>query len=324
MVSMDQNIFLLWKRAIVRGMTTARRERRWLAAFGALFGILLILQLLLFGLMGVRTIQSLLEANTDLRLEIRPQATDQDIREFYIHLEAQPYVEKSVYITKEQAYEHTRENDPELIAFIEKFSLENPFTDTIGITLTTLDRYDEFTRFVQQPEWSGIVDPTFLSEVTNQEAQVHELIELTRAGRTIAMIVLLLTGCVLLFIVIELVRRRSLDRADEVFVEKLVGAHPLSIFVPFATEASILLWVSIATSMLVLVVMLALLPVLLPPTQGSGVLEVLGEDLTRRTRSFLPLSAAAQFLLAPVLAGFGAWLGVLPQLRAKTLSLHKE
>jgi len=238
---MDWHSLLIWKRGIARGMRSARREGGWLAAFGALFGVLLILQLLLFGLLGVQTIQTLLTTRTDLRLEMKAQAKSSQVQDFYVHLQNQPYVQKSVFITKEQAYEHMREQDPELISFLEKFQMANPFPDTVGVTLTSLDDYGRLSEFVEQPRWRNVVDPTFLSQVTDQEKQVQEVLRTVQAGRSLTILILALTGGVLLFLLMELVRRRALDRADEVFIEQLTGAHPLSILLPFTTDSRALM-----------------------------------------------------------------------------------
>jgi len=323
MLNMDQNLPLLWKRGIKRGLRTAQRGHRWMASLGALFGTLLILQLLIFGLAGAQTVQSLLQSRTDLRLEIRQNASDQQRQEFFGQLNQLSYIDETVYITKEQAYEYARTHDPDLIAFLEKYGMENPFSDTIGITLISLGDYDSLTEFLQQEKWKGVVDPTFLSEVTNQEAQVRALLRLTIAGRALAIMVLTITGCVLLLMIMELVRRRSLDRADEVFVEQLVGASPLSIFLPFAVEATLMLWIAIIASGFALVMLLLALPALLPTMQGTDILEAFGTALTSRARSFLPIAFTAEILLAPMIAALGAWFGIWPQIRSHTLPIRK-
>ncbi|MFA7682400.1 MAG: permease-like cell division protein FtsX, partial [Candidatus Peribacteraceae bacterium] len=267
MLHVNENFSVLWKRGILRGLTTARRKGRWLTAFGALFGVLLLLQIVLFGIVGVHTVQKILRAQTDLRLEVRPGAQDNEIQNFFAALQQLPIIDEAVYITKEQAYEKAREFDPELVAFLEKFQMENPFSDTIGVTLVALDDYQEFVNFIEQERWRAVVDPTFLSQVTDQEKQVHELLGITQAGRILAILILFLTGSVTLFIVTELVRRRSSDRSDEVFVERLAGAHPITIILPFATETTVLLWLAVLASALVLTVALIGLPLVFPSLQ---------------------------------------------------------
>jgi cell division protein FtsX len=322
MLHVNENFSVLWKRGILRGLTTARRKGRWLTAFGALFGVLLLLQIVLFGIVGVHTVQKILRAQTDLRLEVRPGAQDNEIQNFFAALQQLPIIDEAVYITKEQAYEKAREFDPELVAFLEKFQMENPFSDTIGVTLVALDDYQEFVNFIEQERWRAVVDPTFLSQVTDQEKQVHELLGITQAGRILAILILFLTGSVTLFIVTELVRRRSSDRSDEVFVERLAGAHPITIILPFATETTVLLWLAVLASALVLTVALIGLPLVFPSLQQSQVMATLAEQLAQNMRSTFPLFIILELLLSPIIAGAGTWLGVHRQISTRTLFSH--
>ncbi len=235
-----------------------------MTALGALLGVFILVQLLILVLTGLEGMQSVLKSRTDLRLEIHAGAADTEIQEFYSALAELPFVRETVYITKEKAYQETRTTDPELIAFLEEFTIKNPFNDTIGITLASLEDYDRFSSFVQQERWNAVVNPTFLSQITDQEKQVYALLAVTRAGRSLTMLILLISGASLVFITTELIRRRALNRADEVLIERLVGASSLSITVPFITEAVLLLLTAVAFSALFLAGFIVLLPTLVP------------------------------------------------------------
>jgi len=314
----------MWKQGILRGLQSAKREQRWFAAFGTLLGVMLTVQLLLFGLLCVRTVEDMLTTRTDLRLEIEPAATNQEIQDFFVFLQQQPFIAKGTYITKEQAYERMREEDPELITFLEKFQMQNPFPDTIGVTLRSLDDYDALSTFLEQPRWRTVVDPTFLSHVTDQESQVREIMRIVQASRSLTLLVLALMGTILVLLLTELVRRRSLDRCDEVFVEQLAGAHPLSILLPFISETTLLLWLATLASAGVLLLLLWGIPLLLPGIKEGGILSLLSSHIAQDARSFLPLAFAAEFFVTPFIAAGGAWLGISTQLRSRVLSLHRS
>jgi len=312
---------VLWKRGIMRGITAMKRERHWLAAFGALAGVLTLLQLLVFGSLAIQSMQSAVRDRADLRLEILQDASDQQIREFTAALQQMEQVKEIQFITKEQSYERAKTRDGELVAFLEKFGMDNPFPDTVSVTLRSLSDYDAFAEYIQQEQWKKVVDPTFLTKATDQEAQAHELLSLTRAGGSLTGLFLVIAGGVLTFIVTELVRRRAQDRGEEVLIERLVGAHPLTVFLPFATEATILLWIATVVSAVALILLLTILPLFVPAFQPSGLLAAIGENLTLSARSTLPILFAVELLLAPLLAGLGAYLGIRPQLNALPLSL---
>ena len=306
----------IFTRGVSRGTLTLFREKQWVTALGALFGVFVLVQLLVLVLTGLEGMQSMLKNRTDLRLEIRETATDVEFQSFYSELSNLEYVRETVFITKEKAFEQTRATDPELIAFLEEFKIENPFSDTIGITLRSLDDYNQLSDFVGQERFAAIIDPTFLTKVTDQEKHVYALLNITRAGRMLTMIILGITAAALIFITTELVRRRAFARSDEVLVERLVGATPFSIVVPFITEAVILLTMSIILSALTLIVLIGLLPSIVPALTEGGILSSLTREVSPLLTTLLPVMIVAELIAAPVIATIGAWLGVRPQISA--------
>ncbi len=310
---------LILERGIRRGVLTLARERSFLTTVAALTGILLIAQLLVVVVIGMGGLDRLIRERADLRLEILDASSDQRNREFYAAVQGHPSVEAARYVTREEAYEAERRRDPELIGRLEQFNLENPFPDTIAVTLRTLDGYGAFREFLESAEWQDVVNPSFLSDSTDQERRIHELLGVTRAGRVAALLFLFLTTVVLLFILMEVVRRRALMRSEEVFIERLFGAGNLSVVVPFATESVVLLGCSLVLSLLCLLLILWFLPVFLPalrPDGAFGALRLAAEPVLRR---MLPVTVAIQLLLAPVLGVLGAAFGIWPQLTSRKL-----
>ena len=321
-MQLDPDAAIVWRRGIQRGLTTLQREREWGTTLSVLVGTLLLFQMALILFVGMQGMQSLLKSRTDIRLEILSSATNQQVGQFFSLLQQQIFVDDAAYITKEQAYERAKTYDPELVAFLEEFNMGNPFPDTIGVTLRSLDDYMTFRRYVEQEQWNGIVDPTFLSEVTDQEQQVTELLRFTSAGRTLTVIILGIVGAIFLFITTELVRRRVLGRSNEVLVEKLVGSSPLSMFVPFATEACVLMLVAAILSMVLSLAVVVILPSIVPALQNNGVLAALSAEVQPLLRSALPQYFLGEVFLIPLIAGIGTWFGMKRELLARTLSLH--
>ena len=189
------------------------------------------------------------------------------------------------------------------------------------MTLRTLDDYQDFSTFVERPSWRSVVDPTFLTKVTDQEKHVYELLRVTRAGRSLTVLILLITTVTLVFITTEIVCSRALARSDEVLVERLVGAHMLSIVLPFAVEAVILFWIAILMSGAALLLLLWMLPILVPALSITGALQALHAEVAPLLWLYLPWLFLIELLATPVLAGIGTWMGIRPQLRSTTLTL---
>lgn len=317
---LEARMDILLRRGIKRGVATLVRERQWLTALGALVGVFILVQMLALVLVGLEGVQTMLRSRTDLRLEIKAEATDNAIQEFYTALGQQAYVDRTLYITKEKAYEQTRTDDPELIAFLEEFQIQNPFYDTIAVTLKTLDDYEAFSAFVQEQRWGNVVNPAFLSEITNQEKQVFALLSVTKAGRSMTVLILMVTTIALLFITTELIRRRCLGRSDEVMVERLVGASPMGIALPFITEATILLVVSIIISAGVLGIVIVALPASIPALQANGALGSLSAEVGPLLKRLLPMLLLAELVAAPCIATLGGWLGMRRQIHSPRIS----
>ncbi len=316
---LEQSLLGTLQRGIRRGVMNLRREQGWITSLGALLGVFLLLQLLMFMLVGIEGARELLKARTDLRLELH-DTINQEKQEFYSALQTLPYIEDTIYITREEAYERTRKNDPELVAFIEEFKLKNPFADTIGVTLRSLDDYAPFKEFVEQERWKDVLEPSFLSEITSQERHVHELLRVTGAVQNTALAILTLTIIAVILVTVELTSHRALLRSDEVLVERLAGATPLGIVLPFSVEATVLFWGAIFLSTVLLTIIGSLLPVLIPALDAGGVLAPLREETVPLLWSNLPFLIIGEIICSPIVALIGAWLGVRRQIAAPNVT----
>ncbi len=302
-------VALLLKRGVHRGLSTLRRERGWGTSLWALVGVVLLVQLFLVLCVSVQGIDRLLRTQTDLRLEVQLGASDRQIQEFISATQQLPEVSEVEYVTREKALERERIANPDLIKFLDQFNISNPFPDTIAVGLNSLSAYDSFSTFVKEERWQTVIDPGFLSHATGQEHELRRMLRLTDAGRSLAIFVLFLTGGILLFVVVELVRRRAFLRKEEVFVERMSGAQEASVILPFATEATVLLVTALILSLVCLVLLLFFLPVLVPALSDIGIFGSLRSEISRLLTIYGPMLFILQLLLAPGVGFVGAFLG---------------
>ncbi len=297
--------FLTVRRGFLAGIKNIIRESGWGTSLASLFGVLLVCQFLLFVMIGLEGGIRLLEEKTDLRLEILPGASDGQIQDLFQNIRSLPIVDDVIYITREQAMERMKKRDPELLTFITKFGVENPFPETIGVRLKHLSDYDAFVQFLQQPVFSPVVNPNFLSTTTDQEAQVMKLLDATSTAHTIVLFVVGLLGIVLLFVVIELIRRRALTKREELFIEQLVGASRITILFPFFAEILILLFCALILAMIVGLALLFFLPVIVSAFSTDG----LFGDWMMQSRAILFRSLFSLFLTQCIAVFLLAFLG---------------
>ncbi len=305
MFSRMPKVPLLVKRGCLRGLKNVVREDGWAGSVGSLFGVLLLGQVLLLLVFSAHVGVQFLREQTDLRLEILDSASDDRIQDLVQNVRALPYVEDVVYVTREQAYQRQQERDPQLIAFLEKFGITNPFPETLGVRLKSIADYGRFIVFLQQPVFAQTVDPKFLSQTTDQEQRLHQLVQVISSARVFLSLVVALFLVVLLFIIIELVRRRAMLRRDEIFVEQLVGAPPLFTILPFAVEITLLLGVALVFSMIFAAACIAVAPMVVPALAAGGAFAAWGQGIVAALLQWLPLTLLGEFLLIPLLAVVG-------------------
>jgi len=311
---------VLIRRSIGRGARNVFREQNWFTSFGALFGVLLMLQMLLFSIAGSQTLAEILQTRTDIKVEVIAGASDQETQEFFTQVQNLSIVEQAVYITKEQALESARTNDPALIEFLDKYNMDNPFPDTVGVTLHKFEGVKELAAFIQQERWSKVVNPARLTELAEQEGQITELLTIISTGQTLAYLILIVAIVVLIFVVTELIRQRIAVRRDEVFIENLVGADPSTVTLPFIVEATIMLWVAATLSLAVVILILYAMPMFSQAFHGD-LAQILNQPFALYLKKFIPTIVLAEGLGAPVMAWIGAWLGVRPQLKNSRLGI---
>ena len=283
-------------------------------SFAGFLGAMLLLQMLLVVFLGMRGITNMLHAETDVRLEILNEAATADVQQLYGSIRALPYVEGARYITREQAFETTRTQDPALISFLEQYSLRNPFSDAISVTLDSAAAYDLFSGFLRQKQWNHVVDPAFLSAVTAEKAKLQTMLRFSRAGQVISAFFVLLMSCVTFFLGFSFVQKKAVQRRDELVVEHLSGALPSGSILPFAVELSMLFLLSVIASTLLLGAILFAMPSVLPMLGLESVVPQMAQLLSVITGT-MPIFFALEMLLLLALAAGTAWLAIQRQLK---------
>lgn len=283
-------------------------------SLASIFGVLFLCQVCLLLVVGLEGGIRLLEEKTDLRLEIEESATDAQIQDFFQNLRSLPYVDDVVYITREQAYERMKQRDPELIDFVTKFGMQNPFPETMGVRLKNLKDYPALVEFLRQPVFSAVVNPAFLSTTTDQEHNVQQTLSLTSMAHTIVLLGVGILFTVLLFVVIELIRRRVLLKQGELFVEQLVGAPRFAILTPFFVEVFFLLAIALALSILATAFLIIVVPFIVPSFTENTTL-LLWIDMSRGLLLRLsPVVFIGELLLIVTLALLGTMFAFRDQL----------
>ncbi len=307
------------RRAAKRGIVNVFREEGFGTAVGSIFGVVLLAQIIMLLAVGMQGGLVLLRERTDLRLQIRDTATDPQIQDLYQSVRQLPYVEDAVYVTREQAYERQKKRDPTLIDFLVKFGIDNPFPDTLGVRLRTLEDYPAFLQFLKQPVYAAVIDPTFLSTTTDQEAQVQQLTSVVASAQIILMFIVGLVVVVLLFVVVELIRRRALSKRQELFIEQLVGASRAEILMPFMVEMACMLLAALLASLVLSGVLVILLPHFLPALGADGTFGQWSVAAASVLRRWAPWTIVIELMLVGLLSAVGTLIALRSQMSLSLL-----
>ena len=309
---------LIFRRSALRGIRHFLRGQGMGISFAGFLGAMLLLQLLLLVFVGTRGITTMLQAETDVRLEILNEAATADVQQLYGSIRALPYVEGARYITREQAFETTRTQDPALVSFLEQYNLRNPFSDAISVTLASAAAYDQFSEFLRQKQWNHVVDPAFLSAVTAEKTELQTMLRFSRVGQMFSAFFVLLMFGVVFFLGFSFVQKKAVQRRNELCVAHLSGAVLPSSVLPFAMELSMLLALTTVVSALLLSVILFGIPSVLPFLGlESAVLQI--AQLLSVITATVPAFFVLEMALLLALAVGSAWLAVQRQLKPALL-----
>jgi len=291
-------------------VASLRNGKGWGTTCAAFVALFVLLQCLLLFAFSVRGINRLLLERAGLHLEVLPSARDQDIQELYGSLQALPSVEHVEYVPKEKAYEQERLSDPELVAFLEQYKLSNPFPDSFIVTLSGIDQYASFLTFIQQEKYRAILDPSFLTAVSNQQRDLHGILQLTSAFQAIAFAFAGLAAVVLFMMMAEYVSRSLAARGGEFFLQDVLGAPRLSLSSVLASEMVILTLVALLLATLLTAAAVVLLPLLVSSMGSDDVFIQLQTAVAPFLTFALPLTIVAEITALPLLAWVTASVGV--------------
>jgi cell division protein FtsX len=304
---------LQFQRAIHRGLRTLGREGRVFSSMLAVAAVLSLLGALLLGFLAVRTAGDVLRANATLQLQMERGADPAQVEALHRALLDLPGVSSAVLTTKDQAYQVIRRQDPSVVSFIDTFGLQNPFPDSIGVTLESADAYPETMALLQDARWQGVVAPEFVAAAAARQAQLSEVLQVARAAGDATVGIVGVAAAVLLLALASLLHRRVLQRSADTQTQMLLGAAPSDIFVPLWTEAVVILFGGLVLAAAALAGLVFALPTLLPGAMQSPFVEAVALSLQPALLELWPWVLGIALAAVPVLAALSAAFGLTSQ-----------
>lgn len=178
-------------------------------------------------------------------------------------LEKSPLVQKTQFVSSEEAMEKFLIKFPDLEGIVDNLKL-NPFPSSYEISLREKNlTYEETQPFIDKMrEMKGIEDVQFNKD------WVEKMQSLSRLARAVGFF---LGGILILasfFIVSNVIKLNVIARKDEIEILRFVGGTNIFIRIPFLTEGTILGALGGILSLLLLFVVIKLFPVYLGSSLG--------------------------------------------------------
>ena len=186
-----------------------------------------------------------IESEQGMQVFIKKDATEKEIEKLNQDIQKIPYVAKTTYVSKEEAFNLVKERYSEYGRFLEGYDIDrNPFKASYVITLTDLSKSDEVRTQVEK-----------LDNVNNIEMRdktINALVSIANGVRWISFGILVILVFISIFIISNTIKLTVHARRKEISIMKYVGATNSFIRWPFIVEGIIIGVVAAMISILIL------------------------------------------------------------------------
>ncbi len=175
-----------------------------------------------------------LEKKVDLIIYLDEEASLYEVTQLVDEIQSNPDVLKVEYTTKETALENFLASYPDQADPFTKYELENPFPGSLRIVTEDPSKHDQILKQISRSPYGKWMLSTESSE-ENQEI-VERLLKITDFTRKLIFGVILSFLFGALIMGMNAIQLSIFTRKTEIQIMQLVGAKPLTIYLPFMLE----------------------------------------------------------------------------------------
>lgn len=257
------------KRALRRSVTLLRQDRRRGQTFRLFVFTLFLTQAIVIGLLASSIVEQKLLVQSGLKINVLSTASDQEVQDFFAAAHADPSVKDITLVTKERAYDDARRENPALIAFIDRYKIQDPFRDTFVITPASSSS-DAFRQFVSQDRWQTVIDRSALLSEAGPQTQSRTALSAAQSIQTALVASLVICLALLFCLLHERMKLYLRDHAGSTLVQEMLGASPMTVLLPLVFSLAIILGLALIAVTFLLLALIALAPMALSAASSLG------------------------------------------------------
>lgn len=178
-----------------------------------------------------------LESEIKVFVEIDKALDASSIQHVVEVVEELPGVAMVEHQTKEEGYQdfidRMSSDDPELAAFFEETSEDNPLTDSLIISADSIDHVDQVAKEVKKVEGVSYVD-------YGEESTLTSFANITSTIREIFIVIAMVLLVLAVFLIQNTIKLTIMSRKNELKVMRLVGASSTYVIAPFLVEGLVI------------------------------------------------------------------------------------
>lgn len=178
-----------------------------------------------------------LESEIKVFVEIDKALNEEEITTVVEEVAALPKVAKVEHHTKEEGYQEFIDrmgaDDPELAAFFEETSEDNPLNDSLIVSANTIDDVNQVAEAIKGVEGISYVD-------YGEESTLSAFADITSTIREIFVIIAGVLLILAVFLIQNTIKLTIMSRKNELKVMRLVGASSTYIIAPFLVEGLVI------------------------------------------------------------------------------------
>lgn len=237
-----------WQRAGRMGVRRMLRAGMFHPTALLCTAVLLLVWGCVAGVFALWQLERTLGNQAQLSVELSPSAADQDVQAFYAAAQGVRGVVSVQLVSKEQALALERTAHPDLGDFLDRYQIQNPFTDAFQIKLRSVAGFASLQSFLHDERWSGVIDASAMTSLAEQQEALERLAHVIDLLRSVAWAGAALLAMVALFLLTDITLVRLVESGMERRTVRLLGGGWVDADGGILCEVVCTLWAALVVS----------------------------------------------------------------------------